>query len=880
MHLTVFPGLALVFAASVTVAQPTVPASPSCADRARQSTIDGPSALVSVTGATVGVIDSASLAPFMHRTLSEALTARIPGVSVMHSSGVAGAGSRVRLRGPSGIILAQEPLLYIDGIRVEGALQSITLNAGGQAPSRLDDVPLEEVDCIYVLRGPAATARFGTDAAGGVIHVVTRRAGRDQARVHTFLEGGTTTDITDYPANFGSPNGGTCSRARAALGQCVGGAMQSWSPTDADSPFRTASLLHGGGRVTVVNGPRVSLGVSGSGTVADGALRKNDHQRYSAVSTATVRPGSALNVEGDLWLTGGKTRLPQVGNFSLSILNSALLGSSIDDPVRRGYRAAPLSAIEQFGTDQRVQRIGGVARVRWTPRDWLAVSALAGREDARVRDEQLDSFESSLPDVGPTSVHATAEQRGQRSSANVSAAATYGLASARLTTEVGLEYLDETDRRVERVVIGRGQQAFESSYAYSQSDPTTTGLIVRQALAARDRVFLEGGVRYDVLDRAFVELKNPIYPFASVAWNVVRPAPASSPAALSSLRVRAAFGESGDSRPYDAAIAFAIAVPPGTASPSSRPQIERAREIEGGIDVGLFGDRANVVATYFAKRTSDALVPGVVPPSIGTGTGGLYVVGNSASWENRGIEVGARARVVDAANVRADIALTFTSLKNEVLGLGSAAAPIVGTNYRITPGYPLYGTWGRPFSVTDQNGDGVIVPSEVTAASTAQFLGASTPTRELGIAPTVVFGRALTISALIDYRGGFRAVNSGGRLRCNNARCAELYSPDASLADQARAVDAAEAEAAWIEDASFVKLRELAMSWTMPAAWSRAVGARASSVTLAGRNLATSTSYTGLDPEGTYTGQTSILQEDLFVLPLPRTVSLRLDVRW
>ena len=58
------------------------------------------------TGASVGVIDSAALAPFFQRTLSEALTARLPGVSVMASSGVAGAGSRVRLRGPSGIIIS------------------------------------------------------------------------------------------------------------------------------------------------------------------------------------------------------------------------------------------------------------------------------------------------------------------------------------------------------------------------------------------------------------------------------------------------------------------------------------------------------------------------------------------------------------------------------------------------------------------------------------------------------------------------------------------------------------------------------------------------------------------------------------------------------
>lgn len=110
--------------------------------------------------------------------------------------------------------------------------------------------------------------------------------------------------------------------------------------------------------------------------------------------------------------------------------------------------------------------------------------------------------------------------------------------------------------------------------------------------------------------------------------------------------------------------------------------------------------------------------------------------------------------------------------------------------------------------------------------------------------------------------------------------CAELYSPDASFADQARAVDPPDAAVGWIEDASFVRLRELAVSWTIPTAWSRLMAARASSLVLAGRKLATSTGYTGLDPEGTHTGQTRIDQEDLFVLPLPRTVSLRLDVRW
>jgi hypothetical protein len=303
--------------------------------------------------------------------------------------------------------------------------------------------------------------------------------------------------------------------------------------------------------------------------------------------------------------------------------------------------------------------------------------------------------------------------------------------------------------------------------------------------------------------------------------------------------------------------------------------VERTREIEGGVDLGLFGDRVTVGTTYFSRRTLDAPMPGLVAP----GTGGPgSIVTNSASWENRGLEVGARARLADGDAVRADVALSFTSLRNEVLDMGDTP-PIVGTNYQIARGYPLYGAWGRPFSVVDQNGDGVIVPAEVVAENTSRFLGSPVPTRELGVAPSIVFGRALTVAALIDYRGGFRAVNSAGRLRCNGT-CAELYLPGVSASAQARAVDPSDAAAAWIEDASFVRLRELALSWALPPSLGRVVGARSASLGVAARNLWTSTDYTGLDPEVSTTGQTRIDQQELFTLPLPRVVSLRLDLRW
>jgi len=842
----------------------------SCSNSAPLSIAAAPVSLRS-SGATVGVIDSAALAPFFGRTLSQALTAHLPGVSVMRSSGVAGTGSRIWLRGPSGILMTQQPLLFIDGIRADGEMQSIIFGIGGQAPSRLDDIPIEDVECIYVLRGPATTAQYGTDAAGGVIHVITRKASAESARVETFFEGGTTQDVGDYPANFG--NATSCTRVRSALGLCATSPVRSWSPLEADSPFRTATLLHGGGRAAIVANEHAALGVSGSGTLDDGAFRNNEHRQYAAGLTGGVHSDSTFGMQGDLWLMGGRADLPYVGNPMVSILNSALLGSSVDDPVHRGYRGAPLSVLEEFGTEQHLRRLGGVVHVDWKPKQWLSVGALAGREDSRVRDQPLPPPPPSSqfpPEPRTTSSppavdDATPELRAQRTSAAMSATATYG-STARFTSEVSASYLSETNRQV---------TSTSSSYSWRAFDGKTKGVVVRQTLAWHDRRFFDAGLRHDLLDRAFVKLENPTYPFASAAWDLGREPFFPTGRVLSSLRIRGAYGESGDSRPYIAAFDLALTVPAGTPVKISPPPVERTRELEGGVDVGLFSERVMVDATLFTKRTSDGLVQALVPPGVGTGV--FQTVINAGAWSNRGAELALRAKIVDGGFVRTDLAVTFTALKNEVTSLGNTP-PLIGTYFSIVPGYPLYGAWGRRFTVTDANKDGVIVPAEVVADTATQYLGSPVPTRELGVAPSFVFGRAVTVAALVDYRGGFRAVNSGGRLRCNVV-CADLYLPTESMVEQARAVDP-DASAAWVEDASFVRLRELSVAWTMPAAWSKHVGARSASLVLAGRNLFTSTSYTGLDPEGALTGQTRIDQQDLFTLPPPRTVSLRLDVGW
>src|SRR4026207_1229761 len=79
--------------------------------------------------------------------------------------------------------------------------------------------------------------RHSPPHANGHEHIRGRRAASDAARARMFLEAGATQDVTNYPANFGNPT--SCTLAGATTGQCEASPVRSWSPIEADTPFRT-----------------------------------------------------------------------------------------------------------------------------------------------------------------------------------------------------------------------------------------------------------------------------------------------------------------------------------------------------------------------------------------------------------------------------------------------------------------------------------------------------------------------------------------------------------------------------------------------------------------------------------------------------------------
>ena len=822
-------------------------------------------------GASVGVIDSAMIATSFARTLSELLAARVAGVSVMRSSGIVGGGSRVRLRGATGVYATREPIVVVDGVRVDATQNGLGVSIGGQQPSRLDDIDIDQIARIEILRGPAASALYGTNGAGGVIRITTRAPSRNhQLAWSTYGEGGVSTDVTGYPANYSTGSGiigePTCTRAGASLGSCSPGSLLSWNPLENASPFRTAARIKAG---TSFSGGWRGLGYLASGTAEheQGVLEPNDATRYAVRLNADGRPVRSLDLALHTSYTHSLTTLP-LGDQGGGTLFNGLAGNAVDDPVNRGYRTDGVARFADVPTDQRVGRVMASFTATWRPQSWLTARAIAGGEVVHRNDARSTSLapEASLP----TAMRVEGST-GRDRSATLGANATTSFVLARsLETEttLGIEWLGASRRSADSAAVIDSGRTVTLNLVTTHTKPRVTGLMASELLAWHGRRFIGVGVRRDQpaipeftgttfapatfvsADAAWILGDEPFFPH--VGW-------------LSRVRVRGAYGRSADYRSYFAAPASAL---PSTGELSP----ERIAEAEVGLDALLL-QHVWVDATWYRQSSDDVLTCCLYTTPVANG-----------AWHTTGLDAALSADIVKSFNVEWSARLTMSFVANRLdddgqgnrnQSVGPALVPSVRS--RNVVGHPVAGFWGNPTRTHDDNGDGIITPDEVDVLADSIYLGSSTPTREVGLTSTVAFHR-VTVTALLDYRGGFSQLNGTEAIRCDFAICGALYDPTGGLDEQTRAIAFDRTGAGFVEDASFLRVRELGVTWKLMPGWAYRHGFERFSATLVGRNLLTFTGYSGFDPETNYRGQTGLGTSDLYTLPLPRSIALRFDV--
>src|SRR5665213_488064 len=115
--------------------------------------------------------------------LGTLLNSRAPGVTIAPSTGRLGAGPQINIRGVASLGLDNNPLIYIDGVRVSNATGGGPTSNGNSGfgsqnagvVGRLNDINPEEIESIQIIKGPAAATIYGTEAANGVIQIITKK---------------------------------------------------------------------------------------------------------------------------------------------------------------------------------------------------------------------------------------------------------------------------------------------------------------------------------------------------------------------------------------------------------------------------------------------------------------------------------------------------------------------------------------------------------------------------------------------------------------------------------------------------------------------------------------------------------------------------------
>lgn len=312
---------------------------------------------------------------------------------------------------------------------------------------------------------------------------------------------------------------------------------------------------------------------------------------------------------------------------------------------------------------------------------------------------------------------------------------------------------------------------------------------------------------------------------------------------------------------------------------------ETSSELEVGFEVSLLDQRVDAEMTYYTKESENALVDRTLAPSLGATE---VRVENIGAMTNEGFEFRVGGDVLERSDVSWRLDLSGSVNDNEITSMGGVP-PIVfgilGNTQEHREGFAAGSYFQRPIlGFEDANGDGLIGTDEVEVGDEVEFIGQPFSETELSLSSRISFLQNFTISTLFDYKGGFKLFNGTTWDRCTGSSptCEARFDPNTSLATQAAiaAYQSEETVAGFMEDADFWKLREASITFTAPDSWADAIRGQSLRVTLAGRNLATWTDYSGFDPEVNGSGQANYSTHDLRTLPPLRSFFLRFDVSY
>jgi TonB-linked SusC/RagA family outer membrane protein len=870
----------------------------------------------------VGSVDSKELMGITNpQTLDYALYGKLTGVNMNANGGAPGGGVNVNFRGITTLGSgSSQPLYIIDGVYMNntairnGRSEANQAGAGSStvnqddAANRLADLNPNDIERVEVLKGPSAAAIYGTRANAGVVIITTKRGqsgktnitlnqnlGFAKAQNLNFYEPWTAEKIDYYHRNYlGSPAAIAAIPGEiAALNQAIaeGRNLDLEKEMYGETAFLTNTQLNVSG-----GNDKTSFFVSGGLQDEDGIIKRTGFKRYSiranidhrisdriklGVSSNYIKTENQRGFTGNQNNTGGSLGYAIAYTRSYRNLKPDANGNYPDNPdfndnpfairdlaqnnqiVNRFITSSNLEAtlIQKPNMDLRAVVNGGI--------DFMAANT-------KVYMPEILQHQRALPNPGDV-IYGNQNDLYSNVQGFLVFSTTQG--SVNLTTQAGAVRLDQNSRY--QLIRGQGLSGGQSNLAYarvvsnmSQINQRTSdvGIYAQQEVNWQDRLIGTVGVRFD---KSTLNLdQKKFYPFykASLAanisnfgfWNIQQ---------INQLKLRAAFGQSGGLPLYNRTfvvfnsqlIGGNIGFQVGTrdVDPNLRPEI--ANEFEFGLDAGFLKNRINLEATYYIKNVQDLIID--LRPAESTGI--TAIATNGADLRNNGIELALGATPVSTLNFNWFTRVAWWRNRAKITrldippyttgGFGQA----LGT-YIIAKGY-------SPTTIVGTPGD----PANPTPIPGVRVIGDRQADFDMSWYNNLTF-KNFELSFLLHYKKGGDNINLSALLWDDGGSTQGYMNDpdgDGTVFGLGRLLQWASGPnpAVYIEDASYLKLREVGLYYNVPkSTTSELFGGAIQGIRLgvSANNILAWTSYGSYDPEVSNFGSQPI-NSNVEVTPYP-----------
>ncbi len=907
-------------------------------------------------GYSTSKIDGSTIAKSGEVNAIQGLAAKSSGIQVVGSAGTPGASSKILIRGNGSFQLNSQPLIVIDNVPYDNSVNTVV---GGDYPfnanlqgvnesNRGVDINPDDIESLVVLKGPSASALYGTRAANGVVMITTKKGRKGLSGSYSYSYGiDQVNKLPDLQTTFGQGNGGGAAIKDAnnviigskPEGTHSSGTPNSWGPRiPAGQSFDNLDLYFQDGQTQTHN---ISVGggndkstfrlsysnTDQTGIVPNTSLDRNtfrvnastgvDKFRITANGAyTTTRDSKAQNGSNLSGVMLPLLRMP--ADFNVTGGTAANGYENLDGSQHQFFASYdnPLWSANRNPNNSNVGRLSGSIGADYLPLDWLTFTFRIGTDV--YNDERKQIFAVGNHQNDP---------RGEVWQSNIKHEEVNTDLLARINKRFGdfstdLTFGSQLNHRYDQSVFARGQNLAIPNF-YNLNNAATlyadngeqivrlAGLLFSADFGYKNLVYLTVGGRNDWASTFGPEAKSSFfYPSASISFIATELMEKND--MLNYLKVRASFARAGrepnaySSRTYYGRPTFTDGFTDGLSFPylglngfnissglgnsALRPEINES--YEGGFDARLWKNRARLAFTYYVSKSKDLLVARPIAAT----SGFTSFNSNVGEMENKGIEIEANIDVVRINDFTWTIGGNFTKNQNEVTKLApgvdqfSVESAFTGIGSYAIVGQPYGAVFGTKWQRNDAGKLLIGANGLPLRADQEGFLGNPYPDWTAGVNTLFSF-KGLSLSGLLDIRhGGILWNGTYARLNRIGKTQESADGRDKSFVIEGVKADGTQndipvsaisyfstfkgdggayAVENAIQDGSWVRLREVSLSYTLPKFTKYLNGL---TVYATGRNLWLSTEYKGVDPETSLTGAgSSIGGFDYFNMPGARS---------